>query len=86
MWVQPADDGQQLNVQFVAAGAYWEHSVTLQGTQGRMVKIPFADFAPPPWAAQDATLDLSSISQFSLYPGGPVSTSSVRVDAISAYP
>lgn len=86
MWVQPADDGQQVNVQFVAAGAYWEHSVTLQGTQGRMVKIPFADFAPPPWAAQDATLDLSSISQFSLYPGGPVSTSSVRIDAISAYP
>ncbi len=69
----------------MAGGSYWEQAVTLDGSEGRFVEIPFTDFAPPPWAPQDATLDLSSISQLSLYPGGPRATGSIAIDSISAY-
>ena len=33
-----------------------------------MVVVPWADFAPPPWAPQDAVLDLSSVTNVALYP------------------
>ncbi|MFC4149867.1 cellulase family glycosylhydrolase [Micromonospora mangrovi] len=84
MWVQPGSDGQQLTVQFVAGGFYWEKTLTFTGTQARVVQVPFGDFAPPPWATP-GPLDLGSVTQLSLYPGGASAAATVQIDSISAY-
>ena len=86
LWLEPGHDGQELNVQFTAAGSYWEHKLTLSGTGGRFVTIPWADFAPPPWAPQDATLDLSGVTAIALYPSATSAADTVTVDSISATP
>ncbi|HEX2858107.1 MAG TPA: carbohydrate binding domain-containing protein [Propionibacteriaceae bacterium] len=87
-WVEPGADGQQLNVQFTANGAFWEKKITLAGTAGREVTIPWADFAPPPWAPQGATLDLSTVTAVALYPATyPVAQGgqdTIRIDSILA--
>lgn len=61
MWVQPGGDGRQLTVQFVAAGYFWEETLTFTGTEPRVVEVPFDDFAPPPWAIP-GPLDLGSVT------------------------
>ncbi|WP_089155958.1 carbohydrate binding domain-containing protein [Micromonospora sp. NBS 11-29] len=84
MWVEPGADGQQLTVQFVASGFYWEKTLTFAGTEARVVEVPFGDFAPPPWATP-GPLDLGAVTQFSLYPGGTTGASSLRLDSLAAY-
>ncbi|QLQ38406.1 carbohydrate binding domain-containing protein [Micromonospora robiginosa] len=84
MWVEPGADGQQVTVQFVASGFYWEKTLTFTGTEPRVVQVPFADFAPPPWATP-GPLDLGSVTQLSLYPGGTTGPSSLRLDSFGAY-
>ncbi|MFI7221550.1 carbohydrate binding domain-containing protein [Micromonospora maritima] len=84
MWVEPGADGQQLTVQFVASGFYWEKTLTFSGTDPRVVEVPFGDFAPPPWATP-GPLDLGSVTQMSLYPGGTTGASSLRIDSVTAY-
>ncbi|MBA8794103.1 hypothetical protein FHX74_001708 [Friedmanniella endophytica] len=86
MWVKPGFAGQQLNVQFVASGSYWEKSVTLSDTTARVITIPFSAFAPPPWADPNAKLDLSSVTQLSLYPSESGSSDTIAIDSISATP
>ncbi|MGC4892086.1 carbohydrate binding domain-containing protein [Micromonospora sp. DT227] len=84
MWVEPGADGQQLTVQFVASGFYWEKTLTFAGTGARVVEVPFADFAPPPWATP-GPLDLGAVTQVSLYPGGATGPASLRLDSLGAY-
>ncbi|SBT43460.1 carbohydrate binding domain-containing protein [Micromonospora auratinigra] len=84
MWVRPGSEGQQLTVQFVAGGFFWEKTLSFTGTQGRVVEVPFGDFAPPPWATP-GPLDLGSVTQLSLYPGGASGAATVQLDSISAY-
>ncbi|MFI5838008.1 cellulase family glycosylhydrolase [Micromonospora sp. NPDC051300] len=84
MWVEPGADGQQLTVQFVASGFYWEKTLTFTGAEPRVVQVPFADFAPPPWATP-GPLDLGAVTQLSLYPGGATGPSSLRLDSLGAY-
>ena len=48
--------------------------------------IPWGDFAPPPWAPQDATLDLSSVTAIALYPTAQTAADSISIDSISAAP
>ena len=87
-WVEPGADGQQLDVQFTASGSFWEKKITLAGTAGREVTIPWGDFAPPPWAPQGATLDLSTVTAVALYPATyPVAQGSqdtISIDSIVA--
>jgi len=56
------------------------------GTDARFVIISFSQFAPPPWAPQDGTLDLTSVSQFGFYLGGSSGSGTLLVDSITAYP
>ncbi|MFB9239323.1 carbohydrate binding domain-containing protein [Plantactinospora siamensis] len=84
MWIKPGTDGQRLTLQFVAAGFYWESTVTLAGTAPRVVEVPFSAFAPPPWATP-GPLDLSSVTQLSLYPGGGAGSGTIQLDSIGAY-
>jgi hypothetical protein len=84
MWVRPGGEGQQLTLQFVAGGFFWEKTLTLTGTEPRVVQVPFADFAPPPWATP-GPLDLGAVTQLSLYPGGASAPATVQLDSISAY-
>jgi hypothetical protein len=86
LWMKPGRDGQELNVQFTASGSYWEHQITLSGTDGRFVVIGWADFAPPPWAPQDATIDLTSVTAIALYPTAQTSSDTITIDSISATP
>ncbi|MFF5175658.1 carbohydrate binding domain-containing protein [Micromonospora sp. NPDC000089] len=84
MWVKPGADGQQLTIQFVSAGYYWEKTVTFTGTEARVLEIPYSDFAPPPWATP-GPLDLSSATQLSLYPGGTTGPATLQIDSLTAY-
>ena len=51
-----------------------------------MVVVPRTDFAPPPWAPQDAVLDLSSVTNVALYPTAQTSEDTLTIDSISATP
>ncbi|MCI4066831.1 cellulase family glycosylhydrolase [Micromonospora sp. R77] len=84
MWVRPGGDGQQLTVQFVANGFFWERTLTFSGTGARVVELPFDTFAPPPWATP-GPLDLGAVTQLSLYPGGAAGAATLQLDSISAY-
>jgi mannan endo-1,4-beta-mannosidase len=86
LWVKPGRDGQRLGLQFTAKGSYWEHQLELTGTEGRVVVVPWADFAPPPWAPQDAVLDLSSVTNLALYPDAQSSQDTITIDSVSATP
>lgn len=69
-----------LALQFVANGAYWEAQVALKpGAQ--TVTVPFSDFAPPAWAPA-ANLDLTSVSQYAFYLSGNTAVGSITVDNV----
>jgi mannan endo-1,4-beta-mannosidase len=72
-----------VTVQFVADGAYREHTLPA-GTPSGVVRIPFTAFAPPPWAGS-GVLNLQKFSQLSFYLGGNTS-GRLLVDSVQAYP
>ena len=86
MWLQPDGTGRSITVQFVTSTGYWETSINPTGTGSQFITIPFSDFHPPSWASQNATLDLTSVSQISFYLGGSTGSGTLRVDSITAYP
>lgn len=86
LWVEPGRADQEIGLQFTAKGSFWEHKLVLSGTDPQVVVVPWADFAPPPWAPQDAVLDLSSVTALALYPTATTAQDTLRVDSISATP
>jgi len=86
LWVQPDRDNQEVGLQFTAKGSFWEHKLRLTGTEGRVVVVPWTDFAPPPWAPQDAVLDLSGVTNVALYPTAQTAEDALTIDSISATP
>ncbi|GAA4965936.1 cellulase family glycosylhydrolase [Actinoplanes utahensis] len=72
-----------VTVQFVADGAYWEHTLPAGGPSG-VVRIPFTAFAPPPWAGS-GVLDLRRFTQLSFYLGG-ATDGALIVHTVRAYP
>jgi len=86
MWLQPDGSAHNVTVQFVTSTGYWETSISPTGTSAQFITIPFSQFKPPSWAPQDATLDLTSVSQISFYLGGSTGSGTLRVDSITAYP
>lgn len=60
---------QDLSVQFVAGGAFWEATVAMPGADWTEIEIPFDDFAPPSWAGE-GVLDPTQVTEFSFYLGG----------------
>jgi hypothetical protein len=85
MWLQPDGSAHNLTVQFVTSTGYWETSISPTGTSAQLITIPFTQFKPPSWAPQDATLDLTSVSQISFYLGGSTGSGTLRVDSVTAY-
>ncbi|WP_328468442.1 cellulase family glycosylhydrolase [Actinoplanes sp. NBC_00393] len=71
-----------VSIQFVAGGAYWEH--TLPNDASGTVTIPFDAFRQPPWAPS-GPLDLRAVTQLSFYTGGSEPARLV-VDDVIAYP
>jgi hypothetical protein len=86
LWVQPGRADQEVGLQFTANGSFWEHKLQLPGAGPRVVVVPWTDFAPPPWAPQDAKLDLSSVTALALYPTATSTQDALTVDSISATP
>ncbi|MFI7601412.1 cellulase family glycosylhydrolase [Actinoplanes sp. NPDC049681] len=72
-----------VTIQFVASGAYWEHTLP-EGTPSGTVRVPFTAFTQPPWAPT-ATLDLQHVTQLSFYLGGS-DAGRLIVDDVEAYP
>ena len=72
-----------ISIQFVANGVYWEHTLPA-GTGAGVVRVPFTAFAQPPWAPS-GTLDLTGVTQLSIYLGGPDS-GRLTVGDVRAYP
>ncbi|KQQ50552.1 CIA30 family protein [Plantibacter sp. Leaf314] len=79
LWVQgtPGDD---VTVQFVTRGTYWETVAPIEGEGWQLVEIPFSSFAPPAWAGE-AAFDPTSVTQIGLYLGGE-GTGTLLVDDI----
>jgi hypothetical protein len=71
-----------VSIQFVAGGAYWEH--TLPDDAAGTVTVPFDVFRQPPWAPS-GPLNLREVTQLSFYTGGPEPVRLV-VDDVVAYP
>lgn len=72
-----------VTIQFVANGAYWEHTLPA-GTPPGIVRVPFTAFTQPPWAPT-GTLDLQHVTQLSIYLGGS-DAGRLIVDDVQAYP
>lgn len=83
-WLQPSASAHSVTIQFVAHGYYWEHSFIPTGTDPRVVEIPFDEFVTPPWA-EPGPLDLTSVTQLSIYAGGAGSGTDY-LDGFTAYP
>ncbi|MBD8465317.1 CIA30 family protein [Plantibacter sp. CFBP 8798] len=68
LWVQgtPGDD---VTVQFVTSGTYWETVAPIEGEGWQLIEIPFSAFAPPAWAGE-AAFDPTSVTQIGFYLGG----------------
>lgn len=68
LWVQgtPGDD---VTVQFVTRGTYWETVAPIEGEGWQLIEIPFSAFAPPAWAGE-AAFDPTSVTQIGFYLGG----------------
>ncbi|HLL64503.1 MAG TPA: hypothetical protein VK453_02020 [Micromonosporaceae bacterium] len=58
---------------------------TPTGTTPGVVSLPFTEFRVPSWATP-ATLDLTQVTQLSLYVGGAPGTGTLRVDSFEANP
>ena len=86
MWLQPDGSAHNIAVQFLTSTGYWETTISPTGTTAQFITIPFSQFKPPPWAPQDAALDLTSVSQISFYLGGGTGSGTLRIDSITAYP
>jgi len=86
MWLQPDGSAHTVTVQFLTSTGYWETTISPTGTDAQFVTIPFSQFRPPSWSPQDATLDLTSVSQISFYLGGGTGSGTLRIDSITAYP
>jgi hypothetical protein len=80
-----APQGTTVTVQFVAAGGYWEAQVPVTQAGPQTVEVPFTDFAPPAWAGE-SRLDLSSVSQFSLYLADTASGDLIVDDIVALAP
>lgn len=64
-----APTGDDVTLQIVAEGSYFETTVPVQGNGWQHVSIPFDQFKPPTWAG-DATLDPTNVTQLAFYLGG----------------
>ena len=86
MWLKPDGSAHNVTVQIMTSTGYWETTINPTGTTGEFITIPFSQLKPPSWASQDATLDLTSVSQISFYLGGDTGSGTLQVDSITAYP
>jgi len=84
MWVDP-EDTSPITVQIIAGGNYWEAVVTPQTTEGQLLQVPFTAFAPPSWASGASTLDLTSVTQLSIYLAGTATPRTTVVDSVATY-
>lgn len=84
-WLKPDGSGSPITIQFVANGVYWQDTFTPSGTSPMIVKLPFTDFTIPSWA-QSGPLDLTSVSQLSIYVGGNARKGTLYFDSFKAYP
>jgi len=64
-----APAGDDVTVQIVAGGSYFETTLAVEGEGWQQVDVPFRAFAPPAWAG-DAALDPSTVTQLAFYLGG----------------
>ncbi|MFJ2520172.1 cellulase family glycosylhydrolase [Cellulosimicrobium cellulans] len=63
--------GQNVTVQVVAGGQFWETVLPDVGPQpAGVVHVPFADLALPPWAGGGGRPDLQTVTEISFYLGG----------------
>ncbi|HLL66362.1 MAG TPA: carbohydrate binding domain-containing protein [Micromonosporaceae bacterium] len=84
-WLAPDPTLRPITVQFQAAGVYWETTYTPTSTTPGVVSLPFSQFQIPSWA-QPSPLDLTQVTQLSLYVGGAPGTGTFYVDSFEAYP
>nr|WP_244644839.1 carbohydrate binding domain-containing protein [Frigoribacterium sp. CFBP 8766] len=64
-----APAGDDVTVQIVAGGSYFETTLAVEGEGWQQIDVPFSAFAPPAWAG-DAVLDPSTVTQLAFYLGG----------------
>ncbi|WP_323986746.1 cellulase family glycosylhydrolase [Microbacterium plantarum] len=75
--------GATVTVQFVASGGYWETQVPVETTGAQRLELAFDTFTPPAWAGE-SRLDLSSVTEISLYLAG-TTQGSLLVDDVTAF-
>ena len=84
-WLAPDPTGRPVTIQFMAAGVPWETTYTPTGTEPRVVSLLFTEFRVPPWSSP-APLDLTQVTQLSIYVGGAPGSGTFHVDSFEAYP
>jgi|GEM_PF-1143852 len=62
---------QGFTLQFQDSSGYWETTIAPPTEDWAEVRIPFAEFAEPPWSAQDRDQSRTGVIEFSIYVGGP---------------
>ncbi|QJD86861.1 carbohydrate binding domain-containing protein [Cohnella herbarum] len=69
-WFEPDGSNRNLTIQIqTASGDYWDKVLDLSDPTARVIEIPFSAFARPSWHNGTGPMNLSSVSQLSLYAG-----------------
>ncbi|HEX8348270.1 MAG TPA: carbohydrate binding domain-containing protein [Actinoplanes sp.] len=84
-WLDPDPNLRPITIQFMAAGVPWETTYTPTSTAAGFVSLPFTQFQVPPWSSP-APLDLTQVTQLSIYVGGTAGSGTFYVDSFEAYP
>ncbi|MBC8062703.1 MAG: CIA30 family protein [Clostridiaceae bacterium] len=94
LWIKPDGSRNKLAIQYTTAdGSFWETNYVMQGTDARMVYIPFSSFKYPSWYSSDTTKAPDStkdITSFSMYMGDNGATTinksgTIYIDAVKGY-
>ncbi len=88
-WLKPDGSNRQLSIQFhETTGEVWEAGYSLSGIGGRIVTIPFTEFAHPGWYnGGNDVVDPDAIKEFGFYFGegaGGAGSGSIYIDNLQA--
>lgn len=90
MWMKKDASNRKLTIQFLETnGEAWESYITLSNDAAGVIQLPFIKFQLAPWSTSgDGKLDLSDITEFSLYVNqgdGAIGAGTLYFDTIEIY-
>jgi hypothetical protein len=83
LWLKPDDSGRTLSILLLEAnGRYWQYDLTLSGSEGRTLEIPFSSFRPSKPSEGISWSEVKEISLLVFRGNGAYGQGSLHVDGL----